>query len=163
MLVPRHKDDMNLKYVPIRSIHLNEQNPRLIKDENFKKLVKSIQEFPKMLELRPIIVDEKGEILAGNQRYRACIELGMKEVPVIKAEDLTEEQKQEFIVKDNIHAGEFDYNLLSAFYDHEQLTDWGLNVFNDADFEVIKDLSEIEKPEAEKEDKGTCPECGKSL
>ena len=116
-----------------------------------------------MLELRPIIVDEKGEILAGNQRYRACIELGMKEVPVIKAEDLTDEQKQEFIVKDNLHSGEFDYNLLSAFYDHEQLAEWGLNVFNDADFEVIKDLSETETPEAVKEDKGTCPECGKSL
>lgn len=120
---------MNIEYRKISTIHLNPENPRLIKDEAFKKLCKSIQEFPRMLELRPIVVDDLGEILAGNQRYRACKELGIKEVPVLLASDLTDEQKQEFIVKDNVSAGEWDFNILSTHFDSDILEEWGLDVF----------------------------------
>ena len=120
---------MDIEYKKLSTIHLNPENPRLIKDEAFKKLCKSIQEFPRMLELRPIVVDDLGEILAGNQRYRACKELGIKEVPVLLASDLTDEQKQEFIVKDNSHFGEWDFNMLSTHFDSDILEEWGLDVF----------------------------------
>jgi ParB-like chromosome segregation protein Spo0J len=120
---------MKIEYKKLSLIHLNPENPRLIKDGKFTKLCESIKNFPRMLELRPIIVDDLGEILAGNQRYRACKELGIKEVPVLLASDLTDEQKQEFIVKDNISSGEWDWNMLSTQFDSDMLEDWGLDVF----------------------------------
>ena len=86
----------------INELKPNESNPRIIKEPKFKKLVKSIKEFPEMLELRPIILDEDYVILGGNMRYKACVAAGLKEVPVKIAKGLTEEQKEEFIVKDNV-------------------------------------------------------------
>lgn len=135
---------MNIEYRKLSTIHLNPENPRLIKDEAFKKLCKSIQEFPRMLELRPIVVDDLGEILAGNQRYRACKELGIKEAPVLLASDLTDEQKQEFIVRDNAHYGEWDFNILSTHFDSDILEDWGLDVFP-------KDITPIDLTSGQKE------------
>ena len=90
----------------INKLQSNISNPRLIKQNKFEKLVKSIKEFPQMLELRPIVIDENNVILGGNMRYKACVEAGLKEVPVKIAKGLTEEQKQEFIVKDNVGFGE---------------------------------------------------------
>ena len=117
-----------MKLVKINSIKTNPKNPRLIKDDKFKKLVKSIQEFPQMLELRPIVVDENNIILGGNMRYKACIEAGLKEIYILKAEDLTEQQKDEFIVKDNVGFGEWDWDILANEWDTEKLQDWGLDL-----------------------------------
>ena len=117
-----------MQKVKINSIKTNPKNPRLIKDDKFKKLVKSIQEFPQMLELRPIVVDENNIILGGNMRYKACIEAGLKEVYILKAKELTELQKDEFIVKDNVGFGEWDWDILANEWDTEKLTDWGLDL-----------------------------------
>jgi ParB-like chromosome segregation protein Spo0J len=131
-----------MKLVKINSIKTNPKNPRLIKDDKFKKLVKSIQEFPQMLELRPIVVDENNIILGGNMRFKACIEAGLKEVYILKAEDLTELQKDEFIVKDNVGFGEWDWDILANEWDTDKLQDWGLDlpIFKDDENE-LKDLS----------------------
>lgn len=115
-----------MQKVKINSIKTNPKNPRLIKDDKFKKLVKSIQEFPQMLELRPIVVDENNIILGGNMRYKACIEAGLKEVFIVQAKDLTEQQKDEFIVKDNVGFGEWDWDILANEWDTDKLQDWGL-------------------------------------
>jgi ParB-like chromosome segregation protein Spo0J len=125
-----------MQKVKINSIKTNPKNPRLIKDDKFKKLVKSIQEFPQMLELRPIVVDENNIILGGNMRYKACIEAGLKEVFILKAEDLTEQQKDEFIVKDNVGFGEWDWDILANEWDTDKLQDWGLNIpiYNEVDY-----------------------------
>jgi hypothetical protein len=117
-----------MQKVKINSIKTNPKNPRLIKDDKFKKLVKSIQEFPQMLELRPIVVDENNIILGGNMRYKACIEAGLKEIYILKAEDLTEQQKDEFIVKDNVGFGEWDWDILANEWDTDKLQDWGLDL-----------------------------------
>jgi DNA modification methylase len=117
-----------MQKVKINAIKTNPKNPRLIKDDKFKKLVKSIQEFPQMLELRPIVVDENNIILGGNMRYKACIEAGLKEVYILKAEDLTEQQKDEFIVKDNVGFGEWDWDILANEWDTDKLQDWGLDL-----------------------------------
>ena len=117
-----------MQKVKINAIKTNPKNPRLIKDDKFKKLVKSIQEFPQMLELRPIVVDENNIILGGNMRYKACIEAGLKEIYILKAEDLTEQQKDEFIVKDNVGFGEWDWDILANEWDTDKLQDWGLDL-----------------------------------
>ena len=96
---------METQRVKLSQIKPNENNPRLIKDDKFKKLVKSIQDFPEMLELRPIVVNSDMLILGGNMRYRALKEAGAKEVPVIIADKLTEEQQREFLIKDNVSGG----------------------------------------------------------
>jgi hypothetical protein len=117
-----------MQKVKINAIKTNPKNPRLIKDDKFKKLVKSIQEFPQMLELRPIVVDENNIILGGNMRYKACIEAGLKEMFILKAEDLTQQQKDEFIVKDNVGFGEWDWDILANEWDTDKLQDWGLDL-----------------------------------
>ena len=114
----------------INEIKPNPSNPRIIKDDKFKKLVKSIQDFPQMLELRPIVIDENNVVLGGNMRLKACIEAGLKDVPVKQAKDLTQQQKNEFIIKDNVGFGEWDWDDLANNWDIEQLTDWGLDIPN---------------------------------
>ena len=114
----------------IKEIKPNPNNPRLIKDHKFKQLVKSIQDFPQMLELRPIVIDENNMVLGGNMRLKACIEAGMTDVPVIHANNLSEEKKKEFIVKDNVGYGEWDWDDLANNWDAEELTDWGLDIPN---------------------------------
>lgn len=111
----------------IRKIKPNPKNPRFIKDEKFKKLVKSIQEFPEMLDLRPIVVDSEMMVLGGNMRLKASIEAGLMEVPIIIAEGLTPDQKDEFIIKDNSSFGEWDWDLLANEWDVKDLDDWGIN------------------------------------
>jgi DNA modification methylase len=112
----------------IGTIIPNPTNPRIIKDDKFKKLVKSIQEFPQMLELRPIVVDGNMVVLGGNMRLKACIAAGLKEVPIIVADQLTDAQKAEFIIKDNVGFGEWDWDLLANQWDVEALEDWGLEL-----------------------------------
>jgi site-specific DNA-methyltransferase (adenine-specific) len=119
---------MQVSKVKISEVKNNPKNPRLIKDDKFRKLVKSIQEFPQMLELRPIVVDEDNIVLGGNMRLKACKEAGLKEVYIVKAENLTELQKDEFIVKDNVGFGEWDWDMLANEWDTEKLDEWGLDL-----------------------------------
>lgn len=114
----------------ISNIRPNPENPRVIKDEKFAKLVKSIKEFPEMLELRPIVVNDEMVVLGGNMRLKACIEAGLTEVPIIKASSLTPDQQKEFIIKDNVGFGEWDWDVLANDWDAEKLTDWGLEIPN---------------------------------
>jgi len=112
----------------ISQIKPNPENPRIIKDHKFKQLVESIKSFPQMLELRPIVIDENNIVLGGNMRLKACIEAGLTDVPVVQAKDLTDLQKKEFIVKDNVGYGEWDWEDLANSWDVEQITDWGLDI-----------------------------------
>jgi DNA modification methylase len=114
----------------ITDIKPNPENPRIIKDHKFKQLVESIKSFPQMLELRPIVIDENNIVLGGNMRLKACTEAGLTDVPVIYAKDLTEEQKKEFIIKDNVGYGEWDWDDLANNWDEQLLTEWGLDIPN---------------------------------
>ena len=114
--------------VAISKIKSNPDNPRIIKDEKFKQLVKSIKDFPQMLELRPIVVDSDMIVLGGNMRLKACLEAGLKEVDILIADQLTEHQKKEFIIKDNVGFGEWDWDILANEWDNELLNEWGLEV-----------------------------------
>lgn len=135
-----------MKKVNIETVLPNPSNPRIIKDDKFKKLVKSIQEFPQMLELRPIVVDANMVVLGGNMRLKACKAAGLKEVPIVIADNLTEEQQAEFIIKDNVGFGEWDWDLLANEWDEQLLQDWGLDLpFDNApvlEAEDDKDLSD---------------------
>ena len=126
-----------IQNVPINTVKANPNNPRIIKDDKFAKLVKSINEFPQMLNLRPIVVNDDMVVLGGNMRLKACKEAGLKEIPIIKASELTEQQQKEFIVKDNVGYGEWDWNDLANNWDAEQLQDWGLDIpgFDNVSFE----------------------------
>jgi hypothetical protein len=119
---------MQFQKVPVSALGVNPRNPRIIRDAKFKKLVQSVRSFPQMLDLRPIVVDADMMVLGGNMRLRACIEAGFAEVPIIKASDLTEEQKAEFIIKDNVGFGEWDWEALANEWEAEQLDEWGLDV-----------------------------------
>ena len=127
----------------INELKPNESNPRIIKETKFKKLVKSIKDFPEMLELRPIVVDEDMTILGGNMRYKASVEAGLKEVHVKIAKGLTEEQKQEFIVKDNVGFGEWNWDMLGNEWDNVKLGDWGMDVWQpekEVDYSILEDI-----------------------
>lgn len=112
----------------VKDIQLNPENPRIIKDAKFKQLVKSIQDFPAMLQLRPIIIDEKNIVLGGNMRLKAAKELGLLEVHVVRATGLTKEQKKQFIIKDNLAYGEWDWTMLAAEWDATLLQEWGVDL-----------------------------------
>ena len=120
---------MKTQTVPINEVKSNPNNPRIIKDDKFKKLVASIKELPQMLELRPIVVNEDMVVLGGNMRLKACKEAGLKEIPIIKASELNEEQQRAFIIKDNVGFGEWDWDALANEWDAEQLEEWGLDVW----------------------------------
>jgi hypothetical protein len=131
-----------MELLKISAVKPNTDNPRIIKDNKFKKLVASIKEFPEMLKLRPIVVNKDMIILGGNMRYKASIEAGLKEVWVLKAEDLTEEQEKEFIVKDNVGFGEWDWDILANIWDTKKLKDWGLDVWQpeeEVDYSILDD------------------------
>lgn len=125
--------------VKLTDIKPNPNNPRLLKDEKFAKLVQSIKDFPEMLELRPIVVNDDMIVLGGNMRLKACKEAGLKEVPIIKASQLTEEQQREFIIKDNLGYGEWDWNMIANEWDAEQLENWGMDI---GGFSNVDDLGE---------------------
>ena len=135
---------MKAEKIEISQIKTNPNNPRLIKDHKCKKLVKSIKEFPEMLEIRPIVVDKDNIVLGGNMRLRACQEAGLKEVYILKADQLTEKQQREFIVKDNVGFGEWDWDDLANEWDAEELEDWGLDLPMDVKIDELEDDEEIE-------------------
>jgi hypothetical protein len=119
---------MSIKIVDIGLLKPNPSNPRHIKDGKFTQLVKSIRNFPEMLNLRPIVVDSDYVVLGGTMRLKACIEAGLIEVPIIIASELTKEQQSEFIIKDNVGFGEWDWEELANAWEVEQLSDWGLDL-----------------------------------
>ena len=128
--------------VKISKVKGNPNNPRIIKNDKFKKLVKSIQEFPEMLKLRPIVVDEDMMVLGGNMRLKASKDAGLKEVWIEVAEGLSEDKKKEFIVKDNVGFGEWEWDMLANEWDSVQLADWGLDVWqNEDDIETTDEFS----------------------
>jgi len=114
-------------WINIHEVKMNPSNPRIIKDDKFAKLVKSIKSFPEMLEKRPIIVNTEHMVLGGNMRLKACKDAGLKQVPIMVA-DWTPEQQREFIVKDNVGFGEWDWEALKLEWADEPLADWGLDV-----------------------------------
>ena len=130
------------KKVNIKKIVANKENPRTISKKNFNKLVKSIKDFPQMLDKRPLVVDEDMVVLGGNMRLKALQKAGVQEVMVDIAEGWTEEQKKEFIVKDNVGFGDWDWDILANVWNIESLKDWGLDVPSfDSDINEI-DLSD---------------------
>jgi hypothetical protein len=120
--------------VKISQIKANSKNPRIIKDDKFKKLVQSIREFPEMLEKRPLVcftdIDGKYVVLGGNMRLKAAQEVGLKELPIVLADDWTQEQRDEFLIKDNVGFGEWDWDQLANEWDADKLDEWGLDVPN---------------------------------
>ena len=116
-----------MEIVKLSEVKLNPNNPRLIKDDKFKKLVQSIKDFPEMLNIRPIVVNQDMIILGGNMRYKACKEAGLKEIPVIIT-DLSEDKQREFLIKDNTSGGEWDWEVLANEWDSEELEAWGLDL-----------------------------------
>lgn len=124
----------------------NPKNPRIIKDDRFENLKKSIQEFPQMLELRPIVINKEGMILGGNMRYKACLDLGMEEVPVTIAKGLTEAQQQEFVIKDNLSGGNWDWDKLANEWSSHELTEWGMDI---PDFGEVANYDALEGEDIE--------------
>ena len=112
----------------IQDIKPNPNNPRLIKDDKFKKLCQTLKDFPEMLELRPIVVNRDHIILGGNMRYKAAKEIGLKEIPVKVADNLTPDQEREFLIKDNTSGGEWDWEVLANEWNSEKLEEWGLDL-----------------------------------
>lgn len=132
----------------LKDIKPNSKNPRLIKDDKFKKLVQSIKDFPAMMSLRPIVVNSEMMILGGNMRYKACQELKMKEIPdewVKIAAQLTEDEEKRFIIEDNVGFGEWDYDILVNEWDVDELAEWGMEI----DMEKIDKMQDGEEIEIE--------------
>lgn len=147
----------------IKDIHINPHNPRYIRDERYQQLKKSIKEFPKMMKLRPIIVENDGMILGGNMRYLAMIDLGYEEIPegwVVKASELTEEEQRKFKIVDNIPFGDWDYDILANEWDFEELKGWGMEFpeiemdveAGEDGFDVDKAVKEVGKPTSKEGD-----------
>jgi len=128
--------------VNIKEVKPNEKNPRYIRDPKFNKLVKSIQAFPEMLEKRPIVVDEQMVVLGGNMRLKACEKAGLTEVWIDVAEGWTQEQKNEFIIKDNVGFGEWDWEILANEWDTQELSDWGIDLPEDYFTEEVLEAEE---------------------
>jgi DNA modification methylase len=139
---------MSIKLVDIGLLKPNPSNPRHIKDGKFTQLVKSIRNFPEMLNLRPIVVDADYVVLGGNMRLKACIEAGLTEVPIIIASELTKEQQSEFIIKDNVGFGEWDWEQLANEWEVEELAEWGLDLpldFDEKEIDAVED--DYEQPD----------------
>lgn len=138
---------MLAKRLPIKDLRPNPDNPRIIKDDKFKKLVASIKAFPQMLDLRPIVVNADMVVLGGNMRLKACQAAGLTDVPVIRADDLTPDQQREFIIKDNVGFGEWEWETLANEWDAEQLAEWGVDMpFWDAEAEqAVANKEEIDR------------------
>jgi len=143
---------MKTQRVKISEIKQNPDNPRVIQDHKFHDLVQSIKNFPQMLDLRPIVVNSDMIVLGGNMRLKACKKAGLKEVPVIIAGELSEEQQREFIIKDNVPFGEWDWNVLAEKWETESLVEWGLDVFTGDNEELDYSILENEEVDADLEE-----------
>lgn len=117
-----------IELIDIKLVKENKDNPRTISDSKFDQLVKSIKEFPQMLEIRPIVVNKQMVVLGGNMRLKACKKAGLKTIHIIKAEKLTKKQQQEFIIKDNISFGLWD-SIKMEEWDIDLINSWGLDSY----------------------------------
>lgn len=133
----------------ISAIKPNPNNPRIIKDDKFKKLVQSLKEFPEMAAVRPVVINEDNIILGGNMRFKAMVEAGWDDIPVTQVKGWTEEQQRQFIIKDNVSGGEWDWDLLANEWDAEELDAWGLDTPDD--WGEDKEVEEDEAPEVSDE------------
>jgi hypothetical protein len=138
---------MKTETVKISEVKNNPNNPRIIKDDKFKKLVESVKSFPEMLNIRPIVVNSDMVVLGGNMRLRACKEAGLKEIPIIKADTLTPEQQSEFIIKDNVSGGEWDWDMLANEWNADDLDAWGLDVPIEFQTELEAEEDDYEIPD----------------
>lgn len=127
----------NVQWVPLAELKANAENPRSITPDKFAKLVSSLRSFPEMLELRPLVVTNDYTVLGGNMRLKACADAGIDPVPVVIADSLTPEQQREFIIKDNVSLGEWEWSTLAHEWDTAELQTWGLD--NIALFAVAPD------------------------
>lgn len=158
-----------MKKISINKLKLNPNNPRSISKDKFEKLLRSIKEFPKMLELRPIVVDENFIVLGGNMRLQALKELGVKEVPYIQEKDLTESEKEQFIIKDNLSFGEWDWGMLANEWDSVVLNEWGMDVWKADEIDYSPhldpetDYSDVTKEEIQKKAKELAQQMIKDL
>jgi DNA modification methylase len=130
----------------ISEIKLNPNNPRTIKDDKFKKLVQSIKEFPEMADVREVVVNKEHMILGGNMRFQAMKEAGWSEIPV-RVVDWSEDKQREFVIKDNVSGGDWDWDLLANEWDTDLLEDWGLEL--PGDFGEQEEIEEDEAPEVD--------------
>jgi hypothetical protein len=135
-----------MKRVPIGTIKNNPNNPRVIKDDKFKKLVQSIKDLPEMAEVRPVVVNTDMVVLGGNMRLKAMREAGWKDVP-IHVVDWDEDKQRQFIIKDNLSGGEWDWEMLANQWDELELQEWGLDVWKapaEVDYSILDedDLSD---------------------
>lgn len=147
----------------LSEIKPNPNNPRVLRDERFAKLKQSIQEFPKMMSLRPMVVDSEGFILGGNMRYRALQDLGFKEIPdewVKRAEELTEEEKRRFIIADNVGFGDWDWDVLGSEWETDNLNEWGLYAPAGFDSSAIDDGIPDADENKIRKNETSCPKCG---
>lgn len=148
---------MNIEKLKIGDLKLNKKNPRVIKDDKYQKLIQSIKDFPEMLDIRPIVIDEDNVVLGGNMRLKACRDAGLTEVPVIRFFSKDEKKKQEFLIKDNIHYGEWDWMLIN---ETKSLDEWGMDTPDwildpedeEDDFFNFQDEEEDLEPEDEEEE-----------
>jgi hypothetical protein len=134
----------------IEELKLNDDNPRIIYNDKFEKLVASIKAFPKMMELRPIVVDKNNIILGGNMRYRALLKLEYKDIPakwVKQAKDLTPQEREEFIIKDNVSFGGWDIETLVSEWDIKDLNDWGVQVPYMGNIDGVNKVNKLENTE----------------
>jgi ParB-like chromosome segregation protein Spo0J len=146
--------------MPLSDIKPNPDNPRIIKDDKFAKLVKSIKEFPEMLKIRPLVVNADMIVLGGNMRLKACQAAGLSEVPVILANDLTPEQEREFIIKDNVGFGEWEWETLANEWDAAELKAWGLDLPELPNFDpaTLDEQGKLDEKAVKR-----CPACGEIL
>ena len=137
-----------MEKVKVSLLLSNPNNPRVIKDDKFKKLVNSIKEFPEMLEARPVVVNPDMVVLGGNMRLKALKEAGVKEAPVYVASWDEIKQKQ-FIIKDNLGYGEWDWDMIANEWDTEDLEEWGLDIPDlDEKVDELENGEEIELPQS---------------
>ena len=144
------KSDALHHTIKLSTLKGNPNNPRILKDDKFKKLIKSIEEFPKMMELRPIVIDADNIVLGGNMRLKALKELKYKDIPntwVKRAADLTEKEKEQFIIKDNVGFGEWDWDILANEWENEELIEWGLDIPDITFLEPDETIGDDEVPE----------------
>ena len=150
----------NIKKVKPNEPKPNEHNPRYINKANFKKLVNSLKEFPEMLEVRPLVVDENMIVLGGNMRLKAIIEAGFSEVWVHQVEGWSDEKKNEFIIKDNSSFGSWDWEILANEWNTQKLVDWGVDLPKDTFAFDDEDVHNNVQQELPKE---ICPTCGAKM
>jgi len=157
----KNKVTVETRTVPLADVLLNPKNPRIIKDEQYKRLVKSLRDFPEMLSIREIVVDESMTVLCGNMRLRALQDLKAKTVAVRIVSGLTEDQKRELIVKDNAAFGEWDWDALANEWDSLPLADWGVDVPEDwGANETVVPPNDFKNMDENIDIEHECPKCG---